>query len=526
MRRALAWGFAACAVLTPGSAGAVTSGVTHSMPASSTVAHAAPSTAGVPSGRHGDAFGASATGHATAAARPTLALADVTPTVAAPDTDVTVRVTVRNTTDDVATPTVSVGVGGRLATREDVARHASRPDDLPERARTTGTALAPDATATVAVTLPAEQLRLPRPYGVLPLTVSVSGLGPTGRMATFLPYQVIKEYEPLRLGVALPLTADPDPALLTGDAQARTQAWTRMLGPDSRAERTVRAAEATGATLVADPSLLGASPAATDATATPTPTPSPTPAETDPRTAFAARVAETGNDVWFLPPGDPDVSALASAAPTLPRPPVTPTTVPGTDRAALSVAWPAGSSTSRIRSAITDASSPGAVLMRESLSDADTERTGTASRRDDAGRRIVVADDRLSTDLTEVTEETAPAIAQRALADSVALLAESPGLDRSFLLLPERGLDPDTAGIVQVVRTLQAAPWISGVPTKDIVAAPATREPVTDPGTSPEAPASPLTGENVGEVLATAGLASGLRPSIGDGLIPPMSNRC
>ncbi len=421
-------------------------------------------------------------------------------------------------------------MGERLRNRSEVAAHAQRPQTLPTVARVDIPALGPNAETVVPVTLAAGAVDLPRPYGVLPLTVTVSGLTGATPVASFLPYHVIKEYEPLQLAVALPITADPDPVLLTGTPAERTKALARMFEAGSRIDRTLRVADATGATLVVDPGLLPPPPPSTGqsapsgpAGASPTPTASaPTATGTtagDPRAEFARRLAALDQDVWFVPPGDPDVFALASASQTasLPTLPPAPRTLPGTDRRTPTVSWPAGSASSQVRRAVVAASdpAPSAILMQETRTDPDPDRTGGASRRDDQGHRILVVDDRMS----GLLGSTTGARTQQLLADSVTLLAESPGLSRSVLLLPGRGVDP--AGLDASLQALRSAPWIAPVSGETVLATPPGPTPIVEATTPPQGPASPLTASNDDQVLELARLADGLRPSLGAGDVVP-----
>ncbi|GAB48851.1 hypothetical protein MOPEL_083_00560 [Mobilicoccus pelagius NBRC 104925] len=499
----------------------------------------------------------SATPTAPRATSDALQVTEVSPQVLAPGQDVTLAVTLRNTGTRPASPTVRVGVGPRLRTRTDVSDHATAPrGDLPRAAGATVPALHPGATTTVPVTIPAGTLHLPRPYGVLPVTVTSTGLPGARATATFLPYQVVKEYQPLSIGVALPVTPDPDPAVLTGDQAARLAARTRMTASGSRLDRILTVADAADATLLVDPSLLvpearptaataggpGANRPHASATGSPSSPPTSVPADgntgakaaksndgdrvPDPGTAFARRLADSDRDVWFLPPGDPDVSALASAAAdaSLPPLPQAPTSRPGTRRAVRTLVWPAGTASSQVRKAVFDASSrpPAAVVMRETRTDPDPDRTGPAPRRDGAGHHVLVVDDRMSALLAHTSGPAdTSTTTQRLLADSVALLGESPGVARSVLLLPDRPLDPDPAALTAALRALRGAPWIAPVDADALLTAPTSPTPVVDATTPPTGPASPLVTENLTAVRTLADRIDRLRPSFGEGTFLP-----
>lgn len=543
----------------PGSLGAPGAPGTSGVPAAPGTVAAAPATPAA----HAQGNGGSATTRpgsaslpaAPRAADPAIAVTGVDPTIATPGVDVTVDVTLRNTTQRRVDPSVRVGIGSRLRTRADVADHAAEPStSLPRAAGATVAALEPGEERTIALRIPANRLGLPRPYGVLPITVSVSGLPDARPVASFLPYQVVKEYQPLRVGVALPVTADPQPALLAPDPAERLEARTRMVAEGSRLDRILTAGILTDATLVVDPTLLGdlgrpararaTSGAAPSPSGTTTPTTTPSgatasPPESsgdsdagldatdpdDPGVRLARRLATAGADVWFVPPGDPDVSALASATSdaTLPRLPEAPATLPGTQLATPTVDWPAGTASSQVRGAIAASSPqpPAAVIMQGTRTDADSGRTGSAAREDGAGRRILAVDDRMSALLGGASGPAqTSSVTQRVLADSVALLAESPGLTRSVMLLPDRSLDPDPDSLARAIQALRTAPWVTPVSGGDLLALPSAGR-IIDATTPPQGSASPIDARNLDDVRELSHTTEGLRPSFGDGNLLP-----
>ena len=464
---------------------------------------------------------------------PAAALSDLTPSIVTPGQDVTLRLTLRNEGPRAVTPTVRLAIGDRLRTRAEVAAHASSPRaDLPPVLTAPAGEIRPGEEKSLPVRIPADRLRLRRPYGVLPLTITVDGLTGTTPIATFLPYHVVKEYQPLRVGVALPVTADPLPALLSGDPAERLLARVRMSARGSRLDRILQTGASTQATLVVDPALLGtaghpaADPTAATSTTPPTPTPSPTSEDNpDPGVVLARRLTAMPGDVWFLPPGDPDVSALASASgnATLPPLPQAPTTLPGTRRPTPTVHWPVGTASAQVRRALAHASfrAPAAVLMRESRTDPDADRTGVATREDEAGRRVLAVDDRLSALLADASGPArTTVVTQHLLADSVALLAESPGVPRTVLLLPDRSLDPDPTSLTRSLRALRSAPWVTPVRGEDLLTEPTTT-PLTEATTPPPGPASPLNAGNLDAVRSLATTSAGLRPAFGDGRLLP-----
>lgn len=501
--RALSWAFAASLAL-----GGVVGGAPTDL------------TAGAASTRPRPAVGRST------ARVPTVTLDTVSPAIASPGTTLTVRLRIRNTTSAPATPTVDLRIGDRLETRADIAEHLATPRPTRTLATTTGTPIAPGRAGLVTVTVPADRLSLPRPYGVLPATLSVSGVGATTELPTFVPYQVIKEYQPLRLAVSLPVTADPDPAVLSSDADLRETGWTTMLDPGSRLDRVVATARATGAGLIVDPSLVtDPTPArrtdrSTGPTATATTGSAASGTTPDPRDTFRRRVADSGSPVWLTPTGDPDLSALAETG-VMPRIPEAPTRLPGVTGRTTRVGWPAAATDSRVRDAVGATLPTDTLLMPESRADTEPDHTSSASRRDPAGHRVLVIDDRLSAHLTDVARIGPAAATQLALADSLALVDESPGRNRTALVVPDRGFSPTPGAVAQVIRTLSSAPWITRISPDALLDADVDPEPISDPEHPATAPASPVTAPELTRIEETARLAEGLRKAVGSDLIPP-----
>lgn len=152
---------------------------------------------------------------ATPATSLKLLLSTVTPAIATADSEVTLTGQVINTgAETVPAPDVRLtGSFTPLAGRDAIAAWATgRPSaietSLIDHFSTTGD-LRPGGRANFILTVPA-----PGPegaaFGALPMAISVAGT----QLRTFVPMQRRMEYEPLRLSVLVPLTLDPDPALL------------------------------------------------------------------------------------------------------------------------------------------------------------------------------------------------------------------------------------------------------------------------------------------------------------------------
>ena len=126
-------------------------------------------------------------------------------------------------------------------------------------------------------------------YGVLPVSLEVRLPGatePAGVLRTFLPFQVRKEYEPLRVGLVVPLTVPRDLALVGELGEVRTAAWEALVGEEGELRERTRAAADPRVVWALDPALLEPGPAPAEPPAqdgadveegeSPHPTPSPT----------------------------------------------------------------------------------------------------------------------------------------------------------------------------------------------------------------------------------------------------------
>lgn len=466
-------------------------------------------------------------------------LASIEPAIASPGQDITVRLVISNPGDSpVGAAQLDLRVGTRLRTRADVAAHASTPThEGPVVASTSISDLNANESRPVTVRLPASRIPLQGPFGVLPLTITIAAGEATHAIATFVPYQVRKEYEPLRLAVALPLTMAPDPRMLTGSPAQIRAAWADATGANSPAMHAVQGARGAAVTWLLDPAMTGPAP---DAAATATATPPQQPPATSASSANAAAAPSnalvsaledrTNQGLWLLPRYDPDVSALAATTTTLSRildeaagPKGTVTPLKGTPPV---VGWLAGSAGEATRRTVAGAF-PGqeevTLLVPESRSDPDPGVTGDAVRTD-SGRRVLAFDDSLSSLFSRTSNpQAAASLAQHALADTVALLQESPGRPRTVLVLPARGFNPSPPALHTLLSTLRSAPWVSDTPAQAMLdrSAAAGRAPaVDDPASAPPVIPSPLTPSSVREVRHLSARANGIAGVLEQPIVP------
>lgn len=486
-------------------------------------------------------------------------LAGVSPAVALPGRPVTLTVRITNTSPEAVRGVVlRVRRGERaLRTREEVRRwdaEALAPGGLRALAeRAVPGSIAPGSTAAVSITLPAGPLPSD-PYGAAPLELqSVTGTHAAHRR-TFLPYFRIKEYTPLDIAFAAPLTGDTNPALYSTSATERAAAWTRMLGAEGRLTRILDGTAGAPVTFLLDPAVVGADRAAQShisqgngptnpplmpgpptgspasgattaatpsATLAPTsagasePTSGPTPGSTTPATtsgsttpgsttpgsttppegttpaavttsptegtdqpdetqrlqsALATRLQteRSSHPLWLLPAGDPDLAAL-TAHPhqgELMRRLLSATTTPfGPDLPR--VAWPVTPADDVSRATITaayGATPPAAYLTPIGPLDQYRASQAAAPHRDAAGRLVLGYDQELSR-LWGALADRAAAVetTQRFLAESAALLAQSPSRRRSVLVVAPRLFDADPAAQQAFLQTVRDTPWVNAV---------------------------------------------------------------
>ncbi len=321
-------------------------------------------------------------------------------------------------------------------------------------------------------------------WGVLPVSVEVGH----SVVHTFLGYQRIKEYQPLRTAWLVPLTLDADPALWAGPGPSREDAWQHALGPGSRLDRLITGTEASTVTWAIDPVLL--TPAATPPGPAPTPPTSASPGTTvSPvaglppamaagpqearlRTETARRLAALAprHTPVVLPVDDADVMAagrspgyagpvrslVAAAAPPAQQ-------VGGR----ADIAWPAGGTWDPAAERLLAAaygSTPGAVIVnRSALPGLPTGVAATT--RSAAGTPLLVSEDSAQAAAARAVDpasaDSEGAAIQQLVATTAVVLGDSPGLDRSLLLTLPRGVDASADGLTRLLGALGAVPWLT-----------------------------------------------------------------
>jgi hypothetical protein len=434
-----------------------------------------------------------------------VAVTGLTPAVAIPGQPVKLTVRVVAGMDRTKALVLQVRRSDRdIVARADVSRWAAETE--PALGTVVASATVPDLAAheagDVQVTIPASALRTTRPYDALPVAVVLLKAGaPTQTVRTFVMVHGIKEYEPLSVSVAIPVTLPPDPHLVATDEEPRLAAWKAAIGPASPVARLIEAMASLPVTWIVDPAAIDPAPVIPsaaetdgdpDAGADPAPDPAVTatgapavgdqsgadPAVAGYATALAASLRSSAGTIWRLPYADPDLAALLtldSGPAELTRLATRPSSLDGP-----LIAWPADGSIRsgrdpRVASAF--GAALGAVLVETDTLEQTSGYSPTGATKTPAGSAAVLIDSRLSELLGSDALADPVVTRQRALADSMALLDESPGLVRSVALVPERGAVADPQAQAAVLRALLAAPWIRAAPAQVLLDAAAAAAP-------------------------------------------------
>ncbi len=192
--------------------------------------------------------------------------------------------------------------------------------------------------------------------------------------------------------------------------------------------------------------------------------------------------------LWALPQADPDLAATVVSSPSDPTvaAEVTASAALGQELGVATtsgIAWPVDGSFAADREAGLRQAYQGiglqAVVGSSSALPVTSGFSGQAPRRTASGLTLLAWDDTLSTLSTQTTTAAEGALTtQRFVAETAAILAESPGVARSFLVAMPRTLDPAVSALQQVLGTLAQTPWVQLVTTSDLQQQAATQDPV------------------------------------------------
>lgn len=462
-----------------------------------------------------------------------LTLSSVSPAVVQKGQDLVITGSLRNgTSAPLAGPVVRVVLGAtpversRTRVREWAAATGPARGTVVGAARVAGT-LAPGAAGVFRVVVKDLASRASgSTYGALPLSIESGGTS----VRTFAGYQRLKQYQPLAVAWAVPLTLDPDPDLFVAEGPQREDAWQRALGDGSRLTRVLDATQDTTVTWAVDPTLTpsllqGQHDVGTGAASV---------GERALRTATEARVTNGAarHTPWVLPDTDADLAAVVgtSAGDALMRGYVARSgAVAKALQGRSDVAWPAdGAYTSSRETALRRvfrAPALGGQVVSASVLETDTTAsTPVAAARSATGLPLLAYDDGLSGLLARTRSPQEGVLsAQQFVADTVALLNELPGTqDRTVFVVAPRSWGPDPAAAQAFFTTASSIPWL--VPTSTDAelararrATPSPAAPVTRPSVPPPAGPPVLTATRVAELERTVRTVQGVATIRDDG---------
>jgi hypothetical protein len=445
-----------------------------------------------------------------------LELTSVSPSVVLPGQPLIVSGTIRNTSATALHKPVIRLLGHEANLSRDQVREwaaAAGPAEGGELARTTLSAdLAPGAAAAFQIKAGGVASRGPATYGALPLSIESGGAS----LRTFAGYQRIKQYQPMSIAWAAPLTLDPDPNLFAQDGTSRETAWTQALGPQSRLSRVLDATTDAPVTWAIDPTLT---PSLMSGAVDHIPT---TTQEYAVRAATEARIKDAAaqHTPWVLPDTDADVGALAgsgtgqSLMATLVARAVPVAHALG---GRADVAWPAdGGSTTTTEAGLRALFQSPALAAQVASASSRTAGLGGstpgAPQRSTSGLPLLAYDEGLSALLTRTTSTAEGALStQQFVAESAALLNELPGTEgRSLFVAAPRSFNPDPDTARAFFAAAASIPWLTPTTTGAELAAartavPSAAAPVTRP-VDPQSGTSPA--------ILTPGRISGLEQTL------------
>jgi hypothetical protein len=434
---------------------------------------------------------------AVAGTGPALELTAISPAVLRPGQTLTITGTIRNTTPaTLRKPTVRVVLRDENPDRAEILEwaKATGPALGSEVGHTSLAAnLAPGAAAAFAIKVKGLDQHGAMRYGALPISVE-SG---TTSVRTFAGYQWLKQYQPMSVAWAVPLTLDPDPSLFGPAGADREAAWAQALGPSSRLGRVLDATTDAQVTWAFDPTLTPSLlPRGVDAAIGTT-------QEAALRTAVEARIRDgvTRHTPWVLPDTDADVGAAPGAA----NGRSLLTTLVGRAAAVAhalggraDVAWPADAgSTTTTEAAVRGLyDTPALAAEVTSIAGRATGPGGgspNAAQRSTSGLAMLAYDDGLSALFAKTTTPDQGALStQQFVAESAALLNDLPGTQgRTLFVVAPRTFDPDPATAHAFLAAAASVPWLTTTSTSAELAAARTAVPsAAAPVTRPADPAT------------------------------------
>ena len=401
-----------------------------------------------------------------------LAITSISPAVAQPSTPVTITGTVTPRVAALSTPVLRLirGTDG-LGSRADVrawAASSSIPTgrklaqaDLPQQ-------VAVGARVPFTLTVPAGGLGTTPAWGALPLAVVVDDGTTHEALHTFVGWQRQKEYQPLSVALVAPLTLSARPELFSDVTATRLAAWTTEMSASSQLSRVLRGTtdSPVPVTWALDPAVLGRDGRTAAQVAA------------DPVTAVVAPLVSalgaggSRHPIWALPYADPDIAATVGADPTDPtvasevsRSTAVAARLGPSATVSTGVVWPVDGGLDPGREKGIHAAY-GTLLRGALVSGSAVPQTEgfttTATVRSASGLPLLAWDDTLSQlTLSTRTASESALMTERFVAETAALLGESPGVDRSLVVAMPRTIDPDPAWMGSFLTHVSEVPWLS-----------------------------------------------------------------
>lgn len=490
-------------------------------------------------------------------------ITSVTPAVATPGAPVTVRVTLTNNGDrPLADVSVRALIGTTvLGTRDQLSRYAEGLGSAVPSREVAGeqlaAPLAPGEATTLELPIVGNEIHVPGAFGVRPLLLEAEHGDQAAIKRSFLPVHARAEYQPLRMSFVVPLTMDPDPRLVLGTGAERDQAWTQLAGPDGRIDDILRGTGGHQVTYAVDPTLLGytatpRAPAGTGGRSTSSPGPLPeSKVVGNVVRSVAERITAPEASIWELPPGDPDVDALsaegvdarllqsigadnpdlgrlltAALGEKAPAP-------PAEDAVDHRFAWSVGGALDNqqridIDQALSGGTPDAETVFVQQTADVDPQggTSPTAARRTPGGSPLIVTDTTLNGVLSGAgNARRSGETAQRFLAESLTLLAQSPGVTRDVVVAVPRDFAPDATALAETLTAAENAPWIQVTPADQVLdRAGTTDAPVATPVQRQQTLGRPLDATDIDQLVwanqQIAGMGAVLSATSESNLIP------
>jgi hypothetical protein len=407
-----------------------------------------------------------------------LELTSLSPAVVRPGQSLIVTGVVHNDGSTALTrPVVRVVLGRMAATREDVQTWAagSGPAEGDVIGQTQLTAdVAPGGAGSFRVTVTGLANRSQgATYGALPISVETG----TSSVRTFAGFQRIKQYQPMSIAWAVPLTLDPDPDLFGAKGPAREAAWQQALGAASRVNRVIDATRGASVTWAIDPTLT---PLLLEDSVDSPPTGSEELALRRSTESLIGALAPS-HTPWVLPDTDADVGAVAGSGqgePLMEALVARAAPVAAALGGRADIAWPADgayttSGEAGLRRMYKRPALAGQVTATGAVQPAVSGMTPPAAQRSATGLPLLSYDQSLSALLARTTSATEAVLStQQFVAESAALLNELPGTSgRTAFVVAPRSFNPDPAAAQRFLASAATIPWLTPTTTDAELAA-------------------------------------------------------